>query len=195
MSSEKMKRKALAMLAQGARATEAAKVCGVNVGTIYAWKSKTGTAPKANANGAHKDAVLYLKHAEAAMTAELRGGKIKKLGKSHLLALLALSALTGGCATTAGYQPVVDLRPEQTQVELAYDLATCKKLAAQRDPGTQAVVGALLGAALGAAIGDRDTARIGAYEGAAAGAGHGAQQQYQIVERCLEGRGYRVLSQ
>jgi hypothetical protein len=49
--------------------------------------------PTGKASNAHKDAVVYLRHAETAMTESLRAGRIKKLDRAHLLALLALSVL------------------------------------------------------------------------------------------------------
>jgi len=47
-------------------------------------------------NGARKDAIVYLRHAERAITRELKARKRGGLPRSHLLTLLALDALTGG---------------------------------------------------------------------------------------------------
>lgn len=55
-------------------------------------KGKALRAPKSTTH----EAIVYLKHAERAMTAALRSGGIKRLGREHLLTLLALETLTGG---------------------------------------------------------------------------------------------------
>ena len=47
-------------------------------------------------NSVHHDAIIYLRNAEREINREMRAGKIKKLPKSSLLTLLALSALTDG---------------------------------------------------------------------------------------------------
>lgn len=116
--------------------------------------------------------------------------------------ILAFTALLCACATTPEYRPVIDTQHVDMN---AYerDLAECKSLAKQRDVGQSAaggaLLGALLGAALGGAIGGHNYigygAGVGAVEGTAAGAAGAAGAQYQIVERCLQGRGYRVLAQ
>jgi hypothetical protein len=60
-------------------------------------KAKREAAPTAHrVNGAQHDAIVYLRHAEAAINADIRSGRVKKLGKAALLTLLALSALQGG---------------------------------------------------------------------------------------------------
>jgi uncharacterized protein YcfJ len=117
------------------------------------------------------------------------------------LLALTLAALLCACATTPEYRPVIDTQHVDMN---AYerDLAECKALARQRDVGQSAaggaILGAILGAALGGAIGGSDYvgygAGVGAVQGTAAGAASGADSQYQIVERCLQGRGYRVLA-
>lgn len=60
--------------------------------------AKPGRKPgrKPNGDGAHHDAIVYLKHAERQIIANLRNGHSKRLGKDALLTLLALSALTDG---------------------------------------------------------------------------------------------------
>lgn len=195
MSNDKTVKKALALLRSGEKSTDVAKALGVNTSTVYSWikKANVGKLNVAKPNGAHKDAILYLRHAEAAMLEEVRAGKRKRLSKANLLALLALSTL-GGCATTASYQPVVDLQGKDLG-QYQQNLADCKMYAAGRDPAQQGLVGMFVGGMLGAALGDRTTMRNGAIIGATTGIGHGAQQQFQIVEKCLEGRGYHVLSQ
>jgi len=66
-----------------------------------AWVAKAKAAPKPHRaerdiNGARHDAIIYLKHAEEAIHADIKAGKVKRLGKAALLTLLALSALQGG---------------------------------------------------------------------------------------------------
>lgn len=117
------------------------------------------------------------------------------------LSVLALAALLSACATTPEYRPVIDTRNVDMN---AYerDLTECKALAKQRDIGQSAaagaILGALIGAALGGAIGGSDYvgygAGVGAVQGTATGTASGANSQYQIVERCLQGRGYQVLA-
>lgn len=60
------------------------------------WR-EAARAAKANKerNGTTHDAIIYLKHAERAINRDLRSGRIKKLGRAHLLTLLALGALQG----------------------------------------------------------------------------------------------------
>ncbi len=113
--------------------------------------------------------------------------------------VLALLMLTG-CVTT-NYRPVVDTGEVKGNYE--DDVADCQRLAEQRPAGAQAangaVVGAVLGGVLAAAFGLRGNnigrvAAWGAVNGAAGGAVNGASQQQAIVARCMEGRGYAVVS-
>lgn len=116
-----------------------------------------------------------------------------------ILIALSLSA----CAT---YQPIIDRQSITDQQQYEKDLAECQTYAGQIDPGTNAVVGMAGGAAVGAALGaivgaffgcPGDAAAFGAslggFSGGAQGAGHSAAAQRDIVIRCMQGRGYRVL--
>ena len=119
------------------------------------------------------------------------------------LAALSLAACTAP-ATLQTYAPVVD-RPGP---RYAVDLEDCRALAVTAqdeyndrlaaDMAANLITGALMGAALGSAYGGQYTRSSAAY-GAAAGlastdtdlATHGPQR---IVDRCLAGRGHRIVS-
>jgi hypothetical protein len=116
--------------------------------------------------------------------------------KKTMCALLALSL--AGCAS---YQPVVDTKGVDMNV-YQVDLKECQAYAEQVNVGGQATAGAgagaLMGALLGAAIGGRGAAgygaKIGAAEGVGIGAAHGASSQVQVIQKCMVGRGYKVLA-
>ena len=121
--------------------------------------------------------------------------------KSTLIILIL--SLTVGCAT---YQPIIDRQTITDQAKYERDLAECQAYAQQIDPAGNAVAGAVGGAAVGAALGAivgaffgvaGDGAALGAALGGAqgtmAGAGGSMQAQRDIVIRCMQGRGYRVL--
>lgn len=119
------------------------------------------------------------------------------------LVALSLAACTAP-ATLQTYAPVVD-RPGP---RYAADLEDCRALAVTAqdeynnrlaaDMAANLITGALMGAALGSAYGGQYTRSSAAY-GAAAGlastdtdlATHGPQR---IVDRCLAGRGHRIVS-
>lgn len=125
-----------------------------------------------------------------------------------LATLLIAALLLSGCtvATLDEYQPVTD-RPGPGY---ATDLAECRAIAMaaeadyrkrQSDEMAANLIGGLLvGALVGQAIGGTgDWTVYGAAHGAAAGAAstdtelaHGGPRR--IVDRCLAGRGYAVLS-
>lgn len=125
---------------------------------------------------------------------------------------LSLTALMlGACAQNVGgryqYTPVVDIKASgKSQEQYLVDLDQCQQLAAQRDGTSDAVAGAVAGALLGAALGGLTGSMYGQPQtGAAYGAGYGAigggvgaaaeghANQRGIVQRCLAGRGYRVV--
>lgn len=124
-----------------------------------------------------------------------------------LLATIVLTAqVLAGCAQT--YQPVVDTRGHDTTRYQA-DLFECRQYAEQVSPVGDAAVGAAGGAAAGAAlgaitgaliggIGAGEAAAFGAATGGALGLGGGAaygvNEQQQIIDQCLRGRGYNVLN-
>lgn len=114
------------------------------------------------------------------------------------LALTLIAALTlSACAT---HVPVIDTKGVDMN---AYntDLRECQEFAKQVDPAASAAggaaAGAIFGALLGVAIGGRGSAGygagIGAAQGVGAGAAGGAGKQIQVINRCMAGRGYKVL--
>jgi outer membrane lipoprotein SlyB len=87
------------------------------------------------------------------------------------------------------------------------DLDECRLYAEQVSPTREAMVGGGLAAAVGATIGAiagafggsagtgaATGAAIGGVSGTAAGGAGGVSQQQQVIDRCLIGRGYKVLS-
>lgn len=116
------------------------------------------------------------------------------------LAILAGCAANGG--TGAQWQPVVDIKPSQTNYYA--DLADCQRLATQvmsagQSAAAGAVAGALFGALLGAAAGGNSRfngqmAGVGALSGGAGAAASAEGGQRGIISRCLAGRGYAVLN-
>lgn len=118
----------------------------------------------------------------------------------------ALGLVLAGCAQS--YQPVVDMKGVDT-AKYQQDLYECRQYAEQVSPVERAAGGALLGAAGGAALGAitgglasgvsaGSGAALGAATGGAVGAGVGGvtgiEQQKQIIDNCLRGRGYNVLN-
>lgn len=114
-----------------------------------------------------------------------------------LLVVAFLAASLSACAT---HRPVIDTQGVAMN-RYSADLRDCQGFAQQRDAAAStaagAGMGAVFGALIGAAIGGRDGARLGAQvfavEGAASGLASGAGAQIAIVNRCMAGRGYRVL--
>ena len=82
------------------------------------------------------------------------------------------------------------------------DLEECEVIAEQVPVGERAaggaVAGAVLGGVLGAVVGNSDTAErgagVGAVSGGARGASDGLNEKDQVIKRCMQGRGYRVLN-
>jgi outer membrane lipoprotein SlyB len=122
--------------------------------------------------------------------------------KRVLLSLTIILMLVG-CAS---YKPVIDHQSIYDTGKYEQDLAECQAYAQQIDPGANAAIGAVGGAAVGAALGaivgaffgcPGETAGFGAAlfgaGGGLQGAGQSAQAQKDIVIRCMQGRGYRVL--
>ncbi len=119
--------------------------------------------------------------------------------------IVALSTLVfvSGCATNSGvnYRPIVDTKGVDLN-RYESDLRECQSYATQTAGAAEsAAVGAVAGAALGgilaAAAGSNysrsRTARVGAVTGAVGAGAQGETDQRNIIRRCLNGRGYRVL--
>lgn len=114
------------------------------------------------------------------------------------LMMLGLALVVSGCAT---YRPVIDTKNVDMS-KFERDLGECQQYAQQvAGPGTGAAVGAGAVAALGflmATVAGRRfdagaTARVGAVAGAAGGAAGGAENEMNVIRRCVQGRGYNVL--
>lgn len=117
--------------------------------------------------------------------------------------LIAIILTITGCA---GYTPIIDQQSITDQLQYERDLAECRVYAEQIDPGANAAIGAVGGAAVGAALGllvgaffgcPGETAGFGAAlfgaGGGLQGAGGSVRAQKDIMIRCMQGRGYRVL--
>lgn len=82
------------------------------------------------------------------------------------------------------------------------DLADCQAYADEvpvaEKAATGAAVGAVVGGVFGAVLGNSRTAErvagAGAVSGVVKGTGKGLSERDQVVKRCLQGRGYRVLN-
>jgi outer membrane lipoprotein SlyB len=117
--------------------------------------------------------------------------------KKALVVVAALALL--GCAAHA---PLVDTKGvDMNQYHI--DLKECQAYAEQTyGAGTGAVAGAVAGALLGELLARAgggmsvrgQLAGSGAVLGAAAGGGEGFKNQREVVQRCMSGRGYRVLN-
>lgn len=113
------------------------------------------------------------------------------------------------------YAPAVD-PGKYSQAKYQRDLQDCRMVAErveadykarqQKEVGQRLVTGVLVGAVLGAAVGTRsahqgDLIATGAATGAVAGAASGDYNHdlvtygpRRVVDRCLQGRGYRLLT-
>ena len=114
------------------------------------------------------------------------------------IAVCLIAAMITGCAG-ARYRPIVD---GNGGAQYESDLAACQAYAGHRpDAGTSAVAGAVVGAGIGLlfaiASGGRGFRNAAAGVGAVSGglsAGAAAEgNQRAIIQRCMAGRGYRVL--
>lgn len=125
----------------------------------------------------------------------------------QLSIILILSVGLSSCAHSFvnTYEPVIDTQGID-QNAYVKDLRDCRQFAVREDPIAKAkktaLAGALAGALIGAAIGSAygvvgQGAGFGALEGGAfgtvEGAADGLRAQTLIVNRCMAGRGYRVL--
>ncbi len=111
--------------------------------------------------------------------------------KRTIAIVAAASLAAASCASS--YRPVIDMKGvDETKFET--DLAECRDLAQAEHPADEMVVGAVAGAPYHAGTG----AAIGGAAGAGAGAITGGvaanSKQSRIVDNCLRGRGYAVLT-
>ena len=116
---------------------------------------------------------------------------------------ISIMALLSGCAATTGanYRPIIDSKNVDFNRYEA-DLKECQAYATQTASAAEsaaagAIAGALLGAALAAAAGGgysrNSAAGVGAVSGAFGAGVDGERNQRTIINRCLSGRGYKVL--
>jgi hypothetical protein len=127
--------------------------------------------------------------------------KNKNFVRSAALVLFPMMMFTlAGCGA---HRPVIDPKSSAHPERYESDLAECQQLAQQAPgAGTGAAGGAAIGAAIGAgvAVASGHKASAGQAAGGAAvlggakGAGSGANEQKQMVSRCMKGRGYAVLN-
>lgn len=104
-------------------------------------------------------------------------------------------------ARGVGYRPVVDMKGVDTAL-YETDLVDCQRYALQVvGPGTGAAAGAALGYGIGylvgRAYGVENRSSIGrttAITGAVSGGAGGVVSEQAVVNRCIAGRGYRVLN-
>jgi len=116
------------------------------------------------------------------------------------ITLFIFSLFLANCAGS-NYRPIVDTKG----IDLAKyetDLSQCQEYAKQSlSAGESAAIGAaggaVVGAVLGAITGNRTNARtvgeVGAVAGAIGAGSKGEQNQRNIINKCLMGRGYKVL--
>ncbi len=116
-------------------------------------------------------------------------------------AALLLSACAGNRNIPGDSGVIVDTQG----VDMAtyeQDLQECEAYADQVPVGERAATGAVVGAAVGGAIGaifgdGRGAERVGgagAVSGGVRGAQSGLSERDQVLKRCMQGRGYRVLN-
>ncbi len=122
---------------------------------------------------------------------------------TNLVAILSAAAFLVGCAATSGanYRPIVDSKGVDLN-RYESDLRECQSYALQTagaadSAAAGALAGALFGAVLAGAAGKNysrsSSARVGAVSGAVGAGVEGERNQRTIINRCLGGRGYKVL--
>lgn len=118
----------------------------------------------------------------------------------NILILFLISTLLVSCAGS-NYRPIVDTKGVNLE-KYETDLAQCQEYAKQSlGTGESAAIGAVGGAAVGALLGAitgnkinaRTTGEVGAVAGAIGAGAKGEQNQRSIINKCLIGRGYKVL--
>lgn len=119
--------------------------------------------------------------------------------------LVLLVLLTAGCSSSQRLPGQTGVIVDTQGVDMSgyeSDLQDCQAYANEVPVGekvaTGAVVGAAVGGVFGAVIGDSRTAErvagAGAVSGGVKGAGKGLSERDQVIKRCMQGRGYRVLN-
>lgn len=117
-----------------------------------------------------------------------------------IIAIIAVSALTGCATAPSSYSPLID---GSDPAKIAIDTQECNAYARQVQGAADramagALAGALIGGALNAALGGKgygnEAAAFGAVTGALEGANAGARDQQSVMRKCLQGRGHKVLN-
>ena len=118
--------------------------------------------------------------------------------KKNILSLFLIALILSSCAG-ANYRPIVDNKGVDLNKYEA-DLKECQAYAQQAmGAGEGAAIGGAAGAGLGAILGaiagasKMRSAGIGGVTGVVAGGAHGEKGQHEVINRCLIGRGYKVL--
>ncbi|MCP5164679.1 MAG: glycine zipper family protein [Pseudomonadales bacterium] len=112
------------------------------------------------------------------------------------LASVAVLACLSACTTTD--EIIIDKKGVDMS-RYDQDLAECRSYATEVQTGKKVAKGAASGAVVGGMIGvitgdAGKAAGVGAVTGGARGASEGSEDEVQVVKRCLQGRGYKVLN-
>jgi hypothetical protein len=118
------------------------------------------------------------------------------------LTIILACAVLSGCAT----KPLIDPKASSTPANFHLDEMECERIAENisypaemaKKAAIQGIISAIMGAALAKGNVTPETgAAAGLITGTTVGAGTGAYNTYerrkQVIRRCLEGRGYKVL--
>jgi len=124
----------------------------------------------------------------------------------RLIIFFSLILLSSCTPVPQSYRPIVDMGMNPDWAKYEQDLRECRAYAERISPANQAVGEALGGAAFGAALGailgsgsgySGRIAGVGAASGGLMGAAHGGgsavEKQKRIIQKCMRGRGYKVL--
>ena len=121
----------------------------------------------------------------------------------RFLTVLCVAVIISGCASTT-YRPIVDMKNVKRLVYEA-DLIECKEYAERVNPYSDGALGAVVGTVAGltgfgvsksvglGGISLTQAGVIGATSGLAYGGAKGVWSQYDVVDTCLVGRGYKLL--
>ena len=119
------------------------------------------------------------------------------------LTILCVAIAISGCAATT-YRPIVDMK-DVKRLTYETDLIECKEYAERVNPYSEGVLGAVagtvaglttFGVAKGTGLGGVSLVQagaIGSTAGLAYGGAKGVWSQYDVVDTCLVGRGYKLL--
>jgi len=121
-------------------------------------------------------------------------------------AVLAIAMLAGCATAPTTYAPVIDTQTIVTDTDrskYSQDLQDCQNYADQIDAARGAANGAVIGAIIGVGVGLlfglrgqalAQVAGVGALSGGVNVAAEAGRTIMQIVQSCMSGRGYKVLT-